>query len=218
MIYLIAIIPISLFFRGVVHIFIDDTQKLPLPKIFRGTARSKIIDLFFYILFPTLSIYLASIIGDRTLFIIYVFLVGIFIALGLIDWYSYRLPDLLHFMATILIFTLIVLDEIVFMDSIIGLFIASLVGLLIKVVSESILKKPAFGMGDVKLMGVIGMITGIENFLLVFLCGTMMALVYSTSALIFKKMKWYSRIPIGSFLCLAVVVFLYINAAMLVNE
>ena len=91
-----------------------------------------------------------------------------------------------------------------------GLTLGLISGLIIYSISFFFYKKHAFGFGDVKLLAVIGYSSGIQNFLYIFLGGTVLATLYAITGIAIGKFTWKTKIPLGTFLCLAAIAFFII--------
>jgi|MudIll2142460700_1097286.scaffolds.fasta_scaffold583303_2 prepilin signal peptidase PulO-like enzyme (type II secretory pathway) len=132
-----------------------------------------------------------------------IFLIVNFIILAIIDWRKFRLPDFLQLSAIVIITVIYFLSPTDWKMVLVGLLAGLITGLLIYYLSNFVYRQPAFGFGDVKLLAVLGYLSGIQYFLYVSLGGTIMATVYALTGIAFGKFNWKSKIPLGSFLCLA---------------
>ncbi len=78
----------------------------------------------------------------------------------------------------------------------------------LSVLGKLIFKKESLGMGDVKLVVLIGAYIGFPEILIAFYFGALIAGLYILGALIFKKIRIGDTIPFGPFIALGSFVFL----------
>jgi len=147
---------------------------------------------------------------NYTILLLKIFLVGNFIVLAVIDWRKFRLPDPLQLSAIIIITVIYFLSPTDWRIVMAGLLVGLVTGLLIFYLSSYVYKQQAFGFGDVKLLAVLGYLSGIHYFLYVLIGGTVMATVFALTGITLGKLNWRSKIPLGSFLCITAIVFVII--------
>ncbi len=94
------------------------------------------------------------------------------------------------------------------LNLLIGMAAGGGVLLLFGFLGKILFKKDSMGMGDVKLMMVIGIFTGFPGVLLSLLFGVYLAAIVILIGLVLKKMKLGDTIPFGPFLALGTVVYL----------
>jgi prepilin signal peptidase PulO-like enzyme (type II secretory pathway) len=85
-----------------------------------------------------------------------------------------------------------------------GLFVA------IIVLSELIMKQQGMGEGDAKLMGVVGLLLGLPNTILTTLLSFFVGAIFSTIALVSKKVKPGTEIPFGPFIVISAVITIFV--------
>ena len=73
---------------------------------------------------------------------------------------------------------------------------------LIAVLGKIVFKKESLGMGDVKLIGLIGIYVGFPEVYFCFFFGALSAAVYILTGFIFKKISMGSTIPFGPFIAI----------------
>jgi prepilin signal peptidase PulO-like enzyme (type II secretory pathway) len=137
-------------------------------------------------------------------------LIGVFICLLVVDWYIYKLPNSLNLLAVILTVAILYNSKNDWPDSLSGLTAALVIGFIIFGIGYFKYRKIVFGMGDIKLLAIIGLISGINHFQFVFLGGTLLATVYALLGVGLGVFTMKSTIPLGTFLCISVIVYLLI--------
>ncbi|MBN1408007.1 MAG: prepilin peptidase [Calditrichaceae bacterium] len=138
-------------------------------------------------------------------------LIATLISLGLIDWFIYRLPNLLLIVGLIITVLLLVVNSAIYLNHVYGAIIGFGIGFGIRILGKMYYKKEVFGVGDVKLLGFLGLLAGWNFFFPVFFMGMLIASIYSVIAILFKKLDWKSKIPLGSFFCIALIIFQIID-------
>ncbi len=81
--------------------------------------------------------------------------------------------------------------------------------LAIAVIGKMILKKDAMGMGDIKLLAMIGTFLGIEKVCLTLFFGSVVGSLISIPLLLMGKGGWKSKLPFGPYLALGALLALF---------
>jgi Flp pilus assembly protein protease CpaA len=147
---------------------------------------------------------------EYIIFLFKMLLLAGFVVLAVYDWRKFRLPDrwqLISFMLITVIYLLSVTEWVTVLS---GLLAGFVIGLIIYYFGLFFYKQQVFGFGDVKLLALIGYLSGIHYFLYVFLGGTVIATLYALTGIVIGRYNWKSRIPLGTFLCTAAIIFLII--------
>jgi len=132
-----------------------------------------------------------------------VLLLFTFISLMIIDFKKFLLPNRLLFIATILSLVLNWGDGLLyFLYSGLSAF---LFGMLIYYAGYRYYKKEVFGMGDVKLFGIVGFYTGFQNFIFIITLASALALIFTY--FVFHHLK----VPYGAYISLVTIVFILIG-------
>jgi len=92
------------------------------------------------------------------------------------------------------------------------LFGASIL-LLVAYFGKKIFKKDALGMGDVKLMGMIGAFLGIEGVCLTLFAGSVLGSIFGIALIFQKRAGLKSQIPFGPYLAAGAIVTLFFGKA-----
>ncbi|WP_246009313.1 prepilin peptidase [Brevibacillus fluminis] len=126
-------------------------------------------------------------------------LISLFIIVSVSDTTYRRIPN-----AVLLTFLpLIVLCRIIWqMDSWYSYLLGGVLGFALLFAIAAI-KPGAMGMGDVKLLGVLGFGIGWQNVLLTLFLGSVIGLLVAIVLLVSGKVKWKGAIPFGPSLCAA---------------
>lgn len=87
--------------------------------------------------------------------------------------------------------------------------------LLIALIAEFVLKKEAMGMGDVKLLFLIGSFLGIKTGLLSILLASFVGSVFGIAMIVKKDAAWQSKIPFGPYLAIGALISLFFGEKMI---
>ena len=101
------------------------------------------------------------------------------------------------------------LSEAPILNSIFGVILGGGILLLIAYIYEVLKKRQGMGMGDVKLLAMIGAFFGWEGVLFVIFLGSILGSVIGISIIIAKKGDLKYALPFGPFLSIAAVIFIF---------
>ena len=93
-------------------------------------------------------------------------------------------------------------------SALLGLLSGGAIMLLIAVAGELIFKKESLGMGDVKLLVIIGTYVGFPHVLISLFFGILIAAIFILWGVIFKKLRFGNTIPFGPFIAIGTLVYL----------
>lgn len=133
--------------------------------------------------------------------IIYSALFSILLVIGMIDYKHYIIPNGLVIALALLGIVHMFLDTQNTFRYIIGFFVASVILLLIAVVTRG-----KMGGGDIKLMAAAGLLLGWQKILLALLLGSVVGAVIGITLMLFKIIKREQMIPFGPFLAVGIMV------------
>lgn len=102
-------------------------------------------------------------------------------------------------------------------DRITGMFVGGGIFLVITLIGGILAGKEAMGMGDVKFMGVLGLIFGIKSIIIISIMSFFIGAIVSILVLLFRIKKPTEYIPFGPFIVLATFLSIYIPEAVLFN-
>lgn len=138
-----------------------------------------------------------------------------FIIIFFIDLKHFIIPDILSFplMALGLLKSFIPnLDEFIFptyLDSILGGVFGYVIIYAIILFYRTVKKKEGMGLGDAKLMAVIGFWFGLLSIPFVMFASSLLALLIVLPSLLSKKRQLQSKIPFGPYLIIGSVIFIF---------
>lgn len=101
------------------------------------------------------------------------------------------------------------LNEIPILDSIFGVILGGAILLLIATVYKIVKKRDGMGMGDVKLLAMIGAFFGWEGVLFVIFLGSILGSIIGITVIISKKGDMRYALPFGPFLSIAAVIYIF---------
>ena len=110
-----------------------------------------------------------------------------------------------------------VLNEVPFLDSVFGLIIGGGLLFLIAFLYVIIRKTEGMGMGDVKLLAMIGAFLGWKGVVFVMLVSSLLGTVTGLSIILYKKGDLKYALPFGPFLSLAAVIYIFTGGFRLIN-
>lgn len=102
-----------------------------------------------------------------------------------------------------------ILNEVPFLDSVFGVIIGGGLLYLIAFLYLAIRKREGMGMGDVKLLAMIGAFLGVEGVIFVMLVSSIIGTVTGLTVIAYKKGDLRYALPFGPFLSLAAVIFVF---------
>ncbi len=110
-----------------------------------------------------------------------------------------------------------ILNEVPFLDSVFGLVIGGGVLFLIAFLYVLVRKTEGMGMGDVKLLAMIGAFLGWQGVVFVMLVSSIIGTVTGLSIIFYKKGNLKYALPFGPFLSLAAVIYVFTGGFRLIN-
>lgn len=168
------------------------------------------------------------------LYIIFVFINGIsvqllenllitpmFLIILIIDFTKHKIPNriLLSLFEVEIVFTAIAgfNDLSVYLFKLLGMLVGIGVFTAITYLGSSAEKKEVMGLGDVKLIAIIGLSFGLTNMSVIAVLSFLMAAIYSIALLIMKKKKIDSYIPFGPFIIIAAFIMMILPDGWLIR-
>ena len=110
-----------------------------------------------------------------------------------------------------------ILNEVPFLDSVFGLVIGGGVLFLIAFLYVLVRKTEGMGMGDVKLLAMIGAFLGWQGVVFVMLVSSILGTATGLSIILYKKGNLKYALPFGPFLSLAAVIYVFTGGFRLIN-
>ncbi|MEQ9618572.1 MAG: prepilin peptidase [Deltaproteobacteria bacterium] len=102
-----------------------------------------------------------------------------------------------------------ILNEVPFLDSVFGVILGGGLLYIIALLYLALRKREGMGMGDVKLLAMIGAFLGVEGVIFVMLVSSIIGTVSGLTVIAFKKGDLRYALPFGPFLSLAAVIFVF---------
>ncbi len=110
-----------------------------------------------------------------------------------------------------------VLNEVPFLDSVFGLILGGGILFLIAFLYIAIRKQEGMGMGDVKLLAMIGAFLGWKGVVFVMLVSSLLGTLAGLSIILYKRGNLKYALPFGPFLSLAAVIYVFTDGFRLIN-
>lgn len=104
---------------------------------------------------------------------------------------------------------LVLLNEVPFLDSVFGLLIGGGVLFLIAFLYVAIRKREGMGMGDVKLLAMLGAFLGWEGVVFIMLVSSLIGTAAGLTLILRKKENLRYALPFGPFLSIAAVIYIF---------
>jgi leader peptidase (prepilin peptidase) / N-methyltransferase len=157
-----------------------------------------------------LSLFLAMKFGFGMVYFVYLFFSGLLIVASFIDFEIYILPDIITLPGAILAFMSSFILPISWQDSLSGALLGSGIFLLLQKTYKLIKKIDGLGTGDIKIMLMLGALTGWQGLpILIFssaVLGLAAALFYMKKSKVSKTMQ--TPVPFGPFLALGAIIYI----------
>lgn len=102
-------------------------------------------------------------------------------------------------------------------DMLIGMLIGGGMFLIITLIGTIFYGKEAMGMGDIKLMGALGLYFGISNIVVISLMSFLLGAIISLIRLIFKNKKINQYVPFGPFIVTSTFICMYVPLNEIIN-
>lgn len=151
----------------------------------------------------------------------YLLLIPMLLSVFVIDYKSQIIPNRLNltiFEAGLIIAFLSGWSNIaITINMLLGMLVGGGIFLLITIISKLILGKDSIGLGDVKLIGAIGLFFGLSNIVVISLISFFMAAVLSIILLITKRKKADEQMSFGPFIVIASVISILVPFSTILN-
>lgn len=159
--------------------------------------------------------------GPGLNFVLYSFIAVLLIISFFVDIKAQIIPNETNFIGflvgIILLYYYITQDYAIGINKILGMIAGGGIFLLIALISYLIYKKVGMGMGDVKLMTVLGLFFGLENTIQIFVFSFLIGAIVSIFLLITKIKKSDDYIPFGPFIVAAAFITMFLPATTTIN-
>ena len=194
--------------------------------ILKGISRccNKMISLqypiveFLVMIFALLSYYFLG--RSLDAFLLFFFVLSLII-IFVTDYREFIIPNVITYFMMILgiIFSFLHLNpiNILIIDSLLGGFISGLLFFSISKIFLFVRKKEGLGMGDVKMISMIGFWTGLELTLMVIVVSSLLGTIFSLALVLLKRIDFNQYIPYGCFISISSACIIYLNLALNYN-
>jgi len=132
-------------------------------------------------------------------------LLSFLVVISFIDYKYMIIPNVITYSGVVIgLLYAIIFDYITIINSLLGIFIPSLLLLII-----ALIFKGGMGMGDVKLVAMLGAFLGYKYTLASIFIGSIFGSIIGLTLMSFGVLKKKSRIPFGPFICLGAVLMIF---------
>ena len=213
---------ISPFVVAFTNKFIEEEKNINSGSAFKFNFRENIsFDNKISLILPFLWIALFYVLGPGLDFALFAFLSILLVISFFVDIKAQIIPNETNFVGFIvgIIVAYIKLTQNydAGLDALFGMFTGAGIFLAIAFLALIIYRKVGMGMGDVKLMGMLGLFFGFANTIQVFVLSFLIGAIISLFLLATKRKKTSDYIPFGPFIVLASVITMFIPATTTVN-
>jgi leader peptidase (prepilin peptidase) / N-methyltransferase len=158
----------------------------------------------------TLSLLLAVKFGLSPAYFIYLFFMGLLITASFIDLKIYILPDIITLPGAVLAFLASFMLPLSWQDSLLGALIGSGMFLVLQRTYRAIKKIEGLGTGDVKIMLLLGALTGWQGLPIVIFSSSALGLVFSVFYIKTSRTPkaLQTPVPFGPFLALGAIIYI----------
>ena len=184
-------------------------------KIFDKTFKEDIkFDIKLALITPILLIALLFFFGISKQFFIYSFITIILVMDMFIDMRAQIIPNGLNMVGFLVgivyMYTKLITNVTAGLDLLFGMFVGAGIFLLIALFALVAYKKEGMGLGDVKLMGMLGLFFGVKNIFQIFILSFTVGAIVSVFLLVTKIKKTDDYIAFGPFIVIATIITMYI--------
>lgn len=135
----------------------------------------------------------------------YIILISSLILLAYIDFRKKIIPNKILLAMLVLRLTLISIEALLYKNMVYSILLSSFLGLIVgggAFLLVALILKNSIGMGDIKLVAVIGFYVGIENLFSCVICSLLISLICGVVLILAKKISSKDMIPFAPFLML----------------
>ncbi len=151
----------------------------------------------------------------------YLILIPMLLSVAVIDYKLQIIPNRLNLtmfeIGLIFAFLHSFTDVAITINMLLGMLVGGGIFLLITLLGGLVYGKEAMGLGDVKLMGALGLYFGLTNIIIVSLLSFLIGAVLSILLLVFKIKKMDEYIPFGPFIVIGAFITIFVPYSIIVN-
>ena len=167
----------------------------------------------FFVIYNLLAIFNSL---SMTLIIYYITIFALSLAFS-IDFKYQLIPDEVDILICVCGVVNLLLNIDNWWNYLLGALIGAAIFYLLNVIALLILKKEGMGMGDVKLMGALGLLFGIKNILVITLVSFFIGAIIGVIVMIIKRKEKEEYIPFGPFIVIGVVTLMFVGADTIID-
>lgn len=180
----------------------------------KGIRESKKFSYAMGLILPLALIALFFAFGVSWKFLIYAFLAIMLIIDAFVDVKAQIIPNELNFLGflvgIVIAYVTLIKDAASGLDLIMGMITGGGIFLLIALIALMIYKKEGMGLGDVKLMAVLGLFFGVYDTIQIFILSFAVGALVSILLMIFRIKKSDDYLAFGPFIVIATVVTMFV--------
>lgn len=190
-------------FCCVLVVFFSQAEILKLKEFFKPNKSKKALGLLSVIVMSLVGIYGIWIYGFSRDYIGFILLITYLFAMTITDIRNRNIPDeaTIFFAVLFLVFNILSLNKFIILNGFIGVIGGSFLSLI-----AHIIRKESIGLGDVKLMGCIGLIVGFPEIIYITTRGLVICAIYSIILLFMKKASIKSQLPLAPFILIGALI------------
>lgn len=151
----------------------------------------------------------------------YMFLIPMLLSAFVVDYKIQIIPNRLNLtmfeIGLIFVFIYGITNLSISMDMLLGMLTGGGIFLLITLIGGAIAGKEAMGLGDVKLMGALGLYFGFASTITISVMSFLIGAIVSIILIIIRKNKMNSYIPFGPFIVTAVIISIFVPFNIIFN-
>lgn len=151
----------------------------------------------------------------------YAILIPMLICAFVVDYKIQIIPNRLNLtmfeVGLIFVFIYGIFNISIAINMLLGMLVGGGIFLIITLIGGAIAGKEAMGLGDVKLMGALGLFFGVTNIVVIAVMAFLIGAIVSIFLMLFRKNKMEQYIPFGPFIVISTVVTIFVPFNILFN-
>lgn len=151
----------------------------------------------------------------------YAILIPMLISAFVVDYKIQIIPNRLNLtmfeVGLIFVFIYGIFNISIAINMLLGMLVGGGIFLVITLIGGAIAGKEAMGLGDVKLMGALGLFFGVTNIIVIAVLAFLIGAIVSIFLMIFRKNKMEQYIPFGPFIVISTVITIFVPFNVLFN-
>lgn len=172
-----------------------------------------VFTIIFFVIYNLLSFFNPL---SITVIIYYITIFALSLAFS-IDFKYQLIPDEVDILIGVCAIINLLLNISSWWDYLLGSLIGAAIFYSLNLIALIVLKKEGMGMGDVKLMGALGLLFGIKNILVITLISFFIGAIIGVIVMIIKRKEKEEYIPFGPFIVIGVVTLMFVGADTIID-